>query len=943
MKSKLLPITFMILLLLTGFVRANEDAVITPTRGGATVPVKNDVLTSKDAITIPRMLSYQGRLTDNSGSPVPNGNYQLTFRLYQQENGGSPFWTETQTVSVQNGLFSVLLGSVTPITSLPDGGTVWLSLQVGAEPELSPRLRIVSAAYSFLSEKAQTLDQNGASSGQVLKWNGSAWVPANDETGGSGTVTSVSQSTGIICTPNPITSTGTVAFDQTYGDNRYVNEGQANSITSAMIVDNTIATGDIADNAITSAKIQNGTIVGADLNQMGANNGQVLKWNGTTWAPADDQTGGTGDNAWVRGTPPDSVLYTIRQLGIARGGANNMLYGSYRYTHTNFGVACTTGTSANNLYYCTVGGGYQNNAYGAASTIAGGTFNRAGYFGAVLGGLSNQALGNYATVGGGGRNYSSGSNATVAGGDSNTAAANYATVAGGQKNSVSATGGAIGGGANNSIAAGGQNNVIAGGGANAIGGTIANATISGGYSNQVTGGDGAIGGGSLNRVTAVRGVVGGGYSNVCSGSYATVAGGESNVASGDNAFVGGGYNDSAANSYATIGGGSTNKATARWSTVAGGVGNVASNEDAVVAGGWANTASGYDAAVLGGYMNTAAGFRSVVTGGRMNYARDTCSFVGGGFADSAKGKFATVAGGDSNTASGNWATVCGGWKNTASNDRAAIGGGYGNTASSYSATVAGGYLNIASATCATVAGGYCNSASGTYSTVAGGWGDTAAASYSFAVGNFSIVPSGYTNSAAFNGQTATASNQLRCGTISKAGGTFTIDHPVDPYNKILNHYFIEGPEMRNIYEGSVVIGADGRAEVKLPDYFSALNRNPHIQLTGVGTSDVYVAEDVSGNRFVIGGKPGTKVYWLVTGERQDVSAEAIRRTMPVEQPKTGALAGRMLDDEFLSGCMEQLEREGKAAGINFRTAEGRRRYEQMKSSKLLSPEEPEKR
>jgi hypothetical protein len=104
-------------------------------------------------------------------------------------------------------------------------------------------------------------------------------------------------------------------------------------------------------------------------------------------------------------------------------------------------------------------------------------------------------------------------------------------------------------------------------------------------------------------------------------------------------------------------------------------------------------------------------------------------------------------------------------------------------------------------------------------------------------------------------------------------------------------------------------------------------------------SDVYVAEDVKGNRFVIGGKPGTKVYWQVTGERQDVSAEAIRRMMPVEQPKTGALAGRMLDDEFLSGCMEQLESEGKATGINFRTAEGRRRYEQMKNPPTRKPKE----
>jgi len=243
---------------------------------------------------------------------------------------------------------------------------------------------------------------------------------------------------------------------------------------------------------------------------------------------------------------------------------------------------------------------------------------------------------------------------------------------------------------------------------------------------------------------------------------------------------------------------------------------------------------------------------------------------------------------------------------------------------------------------ATVGGGYYNTASGQGATVAGGVGNSSAGSYSFTTNNSSVVSSSYSNSAAFNGQTATASNQLRCGTLSKAGGSFTIDHPLDPYNKILNHYFIEGPEMRNIYEGSVILDANGRAEVRLPDYFSALNRNPHIQLTGVGSADVvYVAEKISGNRFVIGGKPGMEVYWQVTGERQDVSAEAIRMMMPVEQPKTGALAGRMLDDEFLSGCMEQLEREGKATGINFRTLEGRRRYEQMKNPP--GPEKPKER
>jgi len=259
-----------------------------------------------------------------------------------------------------------------------------------------------------------------------------------------------------------------------------------------------------------------------------------------------------------------------------------------------------------------------------------------------------------------------------------------------------------------------------------------------------------------------------------------------------------------------------------------------------------------------------------------------------------------------------------------------VGGGYSNTASGSSATVGGGGSNTASSSCATVGGGYDNTASGFAATVIGGCGNTAAGDYSIAGGDHSVVPSDYSNSVAFNGQTATASGQLRCGTLSKTGGSFTIDHPLDPDNKILNHYFVESPEMVLIYRGVAVIGANGRATVHLPEYFDALNRNPMIQLTGVGTSDVYVVEEVHNNQFVIGGKPGTKVYWMVTGERKDQSAEIIRAMMPVEQPKTGALVGRSLDDEFLATTMKQLEEMGISYKFHFRTDAGRRRYELMK-------------
>jgi hypothetical protein len=109
-------------------------------------------------ISIPRLFSYQGKLTDTTGAPLPDGTYNLTFRLYNQETGGSPIWTESQTVEIKNGLFSVLLGSVTPIASLPEDGNLFLSLQVENDTELSPRLRIVSSAYSFLSERSANAD-----------------------------------------------------------------------------------------------------------------------------------------------------------------------------------------------------------------------------------------------------------------------------------------------------------------------------------------------------------------------------------------------------------------------------------------------------------------------------------------------------------------------------------------------------------------------------------------------------------------------------------------------------------------------------------------------------------------------------------------------------------------------------------------------------------------
>jgi hypothetical protein len=124
------------------------------------------------------------------------------------------------------------------------------------------------------------------------------------------------------------------------------------------------------------------------------------------------------------------------------------------------------------------------------------------------------------------------------------------------------------------------------------------------------------------------------------------------------------------------------------------------------------------------------------------------------------------------------------------------------------------------------------------------------------------------------------------GSVSKGGGSFKIDHPLDPENKYLYHSFVESPDMMNVYNGNVVLDGKGEASVQLPDYFEALNHEFRYQLTALGAPgpDLYIAEKIKDNSFKIaGGQPGMEVSWQVTGIRQDPYANEHR--IPVEKDK----------------------------------------------------------
>jgi hypothetical protein len=143
------------------------------------------------------------------------------------------------------------------------------------------------------------------------------------------------------------------------------------------------------------------------------------------------------------------------------------------------------------------------------------------------------------------------------------------------------------------------------------------------------------------------------------------------------------------------------------------------------------------------------------------------------------------------------------------------------------------------------------------------------------------------------------------GNLSKGGGSFKIDHPLDPANKYLYHSFVESPDMMNVYNGNVVTNQHGLATVVLPDYFEALNRDFRYQLTVIGQfAQAIVAKEISRNRFTIRtDKPSVKVSWQVTGIRHDGYADAHR--IPVEEEKSPQEQGRYLHPELFGASPEQ--------------------------------------
>ena len=384
-------------------------------------------------------------------------------------------------------------------------------------------------------------------------------------------------------------------------------------------------------------------------------------------------------------------------------------------------------------------------------------------------------------------------------------------------------------------------NMISGYSGNTVTNSAYAATIAGGGVKNI-----------VNSVSAPYGTVGGGGGNTASGSASTVAGGNGNNTSGD---------------YSTVAGGYHNTASGNGSTVAGGSSNIASGGQAIVAGGIGNTASGKSSFIAAGQNNTTGNTASPNTAGQG-------AFAAGQYA-SADQDGCFVWGDNSTTTP----TTCG-----AANRfvvRATNGAQFSNGVNVDTSGADGGAFNNAANLL--VFGGVSGEAIGSQRASGPGTNQYGLDFYTNGFDRMFIDLNGTVHVV---------------GNLTKGGGSFQIDHPLDPANKYLSHSFVESPDMMNIYNGNITTDARGNATVLLPDWFEALNQDFRYQLTVIGEfAQAIIAREIEHNRFTIRtNRPHVKVSWQVTGIRHDAYANAHR--IQVEEDK-GDKRGTYLHPELI--------------------------------------------
>ncbi|MBD3348869.1 MAG: hypothetical protein GF400_06695 [Candidatus Eisenbacteria bacterium] len=129
------------------------------------------LVSSVGSADISPYMSYQGVLRDGSGNPVPDGDYSVSFSIYDAETGGSVLWRETQTLAAEDGIINATLGTVTSMSGLAFDVPYWLGIAVEGETELVPRTELTTvpyAAHAGVADVALASDDDWQFDGEII-------------------------------------------------------------------------------------------------------------------------------------------------------------------------------------------------------------------------------------------------------------------------------------------------------------------------------------------------------------------------------------------------------------------------------------------------------------------------------------------------------------------------------------------------------------------------------------------------------------------------------------------------------------------------------------------------------------------------------------------------------------------------------------------------------
>src|SRR5260221_414287 len=211
----------------------------------------------------PRLIPFQGRLTDQNGLPVSDGIRVVQFKIYDAPVGGQAVWNgEVQKLTVNGGLVSTALGGKASLASVDFNRSLYIELTIdangdaqitAADPPMLPRQAILPAVFSKESANSRLLSG--------FDW--SAVVGANDPVNGklSGSRIQTNSITGAEIAAAMITS-GQLANGAVTA-----NQLAPASVTGSAIANGAVDSQQIAQGAVQTANLGGGVVTLTNLAQ----------------------------------------------------------------------------------------------------------------------------------------------------------------------------------------------------------------------------------------------------------------------------------------------------------------------------------------------------------------------------------------------------------------------------------------------------------------------------------------------------------------------------------------------------------------------------------------------------------------------------------------------------------------------------------------------------